>query len=141
MRTYLLALVLLFSASSFAQLGKNVHPSIADMESDRYRAASVQKISGIGTEYDVNFYRLCLRMNPDTSIGAYVKGNVTTYFTTLQNNFSLLKFDFAANLSVDSIKYHNAKIAGANYLEDADTLKITIPSIAFSGTLDSVTVF
>jgi aminopeptidase N len=141
MRTYLLTLVLIFSVSSFAQLGKNVHPSIQDMELNRYRAASLQKISGIGTEYDVSYYRLWLRINPDTAIGAYVKGNVTTYFTTLQNNFSLIKFDFVANLNVDSIKYHGAKIPGANYLEDVDTLKITIPSIASTGTLDSVTVF
>jgi len=54
-----------------------------------------------GLDYDLKYYRLALRLNPDTSIstGKYVWGNITTYFTTGISNFNRINFDFASALT------------------------------------------
>ncbi|HRD57894.1 MAG TPA: M1 family aminopeptidase [Ferruginibacter sp.] len=96
-----------------------------------------------GLDYDLKYYRLALRLNPDTSIstGKYVWGNITTYFTTGISNFNRINFDFASALVCDSVYYHGVKLAPANILEIGDTLRITIPTIANVNTLDSIHVF
>jgi len=95
-----------------------------------------------GTEYDVKYYRIELRINPDTAVGNYVKGKVTTYFKTVQANFKNINFDMVSNLACDSVYYHGVKVAAGNVTRpSADILKITIPNIAATGTLDSVSVF
>ncbi|MCC6693355.1 MAG: T9SS type A sorting domain-containing protein [Chitinophagaceae bacterium] len=102
-----------------------------------------QVVSANGLNYDVKYYRLNLRINPDsTSVPKYVRGSVTTYFTTGTANFSQIKFDFASALICDSVHYHNVKLAPGNVVESVDTLRINLPSpIPTSGTLDSVTVY
>ncbi len=112
-----------------------------EMLSHQTMSRGENEIESTGLDYDVKYYRLVLRLNPDTSIGKYVRGSVTTYFTTNAANFSLVKFDFAAALGCDSVYYHGAKLPAGNKVEDADTLKITIPTIAAAGTLDSITVY
>ena len=48
---------------------------------------SAMMVPGTGTNYDVKYYRLELRINPDTSIGKYIKGKVTIYFKNLPAKF------------------------------------------------------
>ncbi|MEP6711894.1 MAG: M1 family aminopeptidase [Ferruginibacter sp.] len=93
------------------------------------------------TNYDVKYYRLELRINPDTSIGKYIKGKVTTYFTTQKSNFTLLSFDFASALICDSVYYHGVKLANVKVVKQVDSLKITLPSITATNTLDSVSIW
>ena len=100
----------------------------------------------LGLDYDVKYYRLEVRINPDStgpsaSPGKYIKGAITTYFTTRTSNFGQIKFDFANSLICDSVVYHGAKLNASNITEQTDTLKISIPLIAAAGTLDSVKVF
>lgn len=95
-----------------------------------------------GLDYDVKYYRLDLRINPDSvSVPKYVIGNITTHFTTLQSNFNLVRFDFASALICDSVYYHGTKLSAGSKVEIGDTLEITIPTIAVAGTLDSITVY
>jgi aminopeptidase N len=95
-----------------------------------------------GTDYDVKYYRLELRINPDTAIGKYIKGKVTTYFTTTQSNFSIIKFDKAQALKYDSVYYHGVKMLAANIdTLTTDIIKITIPNLPAIGTLDSVSIY
>ncbi len=96
---------------------------------------------GTGSDYDIKYHRLELRINPDTSIGKYVKGKVTTYFKTKQANFTVLKFDFASTLVCDAVYYQGVQLSASNVVEDVDTLEITIPNIAIAGTLDSVAIY
>jgi len=110
---------------------------------------SLQTNGPVGLDYDVNYYRLNIRINPDSVItttpantGKYVRGSVTTYFTTLTSNFSDIRFDFANILTCDSVYYHGAKLPAGNKVEVVDTLTITLPSVlATAGTLDSITVY
>lgn len=93
----------------------------------------------LGLDYDVKYYKLDLRINPDSI--KYVRGNITTYFTTRQANFNLIKFDFASPLLCDSVYYNGARLAAGNVVKSNDTLRISIPAIAAAGTLDSVKVY
>ncbi len=107
-----------------------------------YQAWAKPLVASTGNDYDVKYYRLELRINPDTSIGKYVRGKVTTYFKTTLPNFSVLNFDFATPLTCDSVYYHGVKLATAFVSEaTTDLLKITIPNLPSAGTLDSVSVW
>lgn len=93
-----------------------------------------------GDNYDVKYYRLDIRLNPDTTV-KYVKGNVTTYFTTTQTNVTDIVFDLASPVTYTSVNYHGSNLAAAKINKTGDNLTITLPNIPVSGTLDSVTVF
>jgi len=125
----------------FSQVGDRSGISFTNKELHQYEALTPFASTGIGSGYDVKYYRLWLRINPDTSAGAYIHGNLTLYFTTLQNDFSKIQLDFISNLGVDSARYHGLSIPPANIVEDIDTLNITIQNIASAGTLDSVTIY
>jgi hypothetical protein len=102
-------------------------------------------VSNTGIDYDVKYYRLELRINPDTlgggAAGKYVKGKITTYFTTKISNFTAVNFDFGTPLTCDSVYYHGAKLAAGQIVRPTDLLQLTIPNIAASGTLDSISVY
>lgn len=117
------------------------HNKLVATEMEAYRQQATLMLPSTGIEYDVKYYRLELRINPDTSAGKYIRGKATTYFTTAQANFSVINFDFATPLVYDSIYYHGAKLAAGNISRPTDLLKITIPTIASVGTLDSVSVY
>ncbi|MEO7141578.1 MAG: M1 family aminopeptidase, partial [Ferruginibacter sp.] len=111
----------------------------SEMAGYQYMASAM--VAGTGLDYDVKYYRLELRINPDTSIGKYIRGKVTTYFTNISPGFNVIKFDFAAALGCDSVYYHGTKLPTINKVENGDVLEITIPALINAGTLDSVSVF
>ncbi len=117
------------------------HQKLVEREMAGYRQWATLNVPATGTEYDARYYRLELRINPDTSVGKYIRGKVTTYFTTTQSNFNIIKFDFASPLGCDSVYYHGAKLAAGNISRPTDLLQITIPTIVTTGTLDSVSVY
>ncbi len=121
---------------------RSAYQEMVDREMASFRVMSQTQENLISTlEYDVNYYRLNLRINPDTAAGKYIRGNITTYFTTLQASLSVIKFDFASELICDSVYYHGVKVLAGNKVEDIDTLEITVAPIVTAGTLDSVTVY
>lgn len=103
----------------------------------REETPAIDAINGL--DYDLVYARLELRINPDT--GKYVKGAITTYFKTGKTNFNRITFDMASALLCDSVQYHGVRLSAANVVKQVDTLRITIPSIPNSGTLDSIKVF
>jgi aminopeptidase N len=155
---YAVVIVLFFSQFSFAQSDIQNNAGCKRL-SDDYKSAhhqfintqmevaangqqSVLALPTTGTDYDVKYYRLELRINPDTSVGKYIKGKVTIYFTTKIANFSVANFDMATTLASDSVYYHGAKLAAGNINRaTANLIKITIPNLPVIGTLDSVSIF
>ena len=114
------------------------HPNIENKMAN----TATMIVPSTGTEYDVKYYRLELRINPDTAIGKYIKGKVTTYFTTTQANFNMIKFDKAQALKYDSVYYHGVKLLAADIdTLTTDLIKITIPNLPAIGTLDSVSIY
>lgn len=129
--------------------------SISPFKAAHYKAieAKFAKVNGgtenlvaqTGIEYDVKYYRLELRINPDTlgggTGGKYIKGKITTYFTTKVANFTVINFDFGTPLTCDSVYYHGLKLAAGKIIRPTDLLQLTVPIIPTAGTLDSVSVY
>ena len=139
---FLLFLFLMFATIVNAQ--NKVSTSRSQMiqsEMQRYQQKANQPEGLLfnGDNYDVNYYRLSVRLNPDSN--KYVKGSVTTYFTTTQSNVTDIAFDMASPLFYTSVKYHGSNLAAGKINNAGDNLTITLPNIPVSGTLDSVTVF
>ncbi|MGC4100212.1 M1 family aminopeptidase [Ferruginibacter sp.] len=108
---------------------------------EAYCGQSEALVPSTGLDYDVKYYRIELRINPDTSVGNYVKGKVTTYFKTTAANFAAINLDMVSALICDSVYYHGAKVAAGNITRPTDLVKIVIPNIPSAGTLDSVSVY
>ncbi|CAN5665670.1 hypothetical protein BH11BAC3_BH11BAC3_17620 [soil metagenome] len=138
---------LAFENTLFIQDNKPWNPhneartKMVESELNFYKQLSTSSLPSTGLDYDVKYHRLELRINPDTSIGKYIKGKVTTYFTTSISNFSLLQFDFATPLTCDSVYYHGVKLSAANINRPTDLIEISLPVISSIGTLDSVAIF
>ncbi len=136
---YLTILAVLFSLSAVAQNSDRYHgrrlytgPELTEERTSGY--------SGTGGNIDVVYHRALWRIVPDSAKA--IRGLVTTYFKTTQNNVSNITFDlnnvFLTNLVVT---YHGSNISSANRTISSNVLSINLPSaIASSGTLDSITI-
>ena len=109
--------------------------------------AAAALVSGQGKNIDVVYQRCNWRIHPDspstTAPVKYIRGNVTTYFVTQQTNVSAITFDFNNVHTIDSVKYHNAKLPAGNIVwTTTKIIQLSFPAaILNSGTLDSVTIF
>jgi hypothetical protein len=130
------------SATSFEISNESPARKLKHGDFKKYTQQLAVGVPSTGNEYDVKYYKIELRVNPDTAVGNYVKGKVTTYFTTTQAALTSLNFDMASALTADSVYYHGVKVIAGNINRaTADLIKITVPAIAAVGTLDSVTIF
>jgi aminopeptidase N len=108
---------------------------------------SATAVSGQGSNIDVTYHRAFWRISPDSpSTSApvkYLRGNVTTYFTTKQDNVSQITFDFNQVHTIDSVKYQGIKLLAANIVWNTTTiLQLNLPTvIATIGTQDSISIF
>lgn len=98
--------------------------------------------SGTGANIDVNYHRIQWTLNP-TSLT--VSGTVTTYFTTTQNNVSLITFDLSNNYNNGSlvVKYHGSSSGvGVSFPTSGNLniLRISLPVTLANSTLDSVSI-
>jgi aminopeptidase N len=111
------------------------------------KSTAASLVSGQGSNIDVVYQRCNWRIHPDspstTAPVKYIRGNVTTYFTTRVDNVSQITFDFNNVHTIDSVKYHGAKLTAGNVVwSTAKIIQLTFPStIALTGTLDSLTIF
>ncbi len=146
MRVFLLLVFILINITNLKS--QNLTPShssstlkmrTAEMQRYQQMANQTEALIYNGDNYDVKYYRLDIRLNPDST--KYVKGSVTTYFTTTQPNVTDIVFDLASPVTYTSVSYHGSSLAVSKINQSGDNLNITLPNIATSGTLDSVTVF
>ncbi len=109
--------------------------------------AAASLISGQGSNINVVYQRCVWRIQPDSPTVAapakYLKGNITTYFKTTQNNVGQITFDFNNIHIIDSVKYHGTKLVAGNIIwNTSKIIQLGFPSIiATAGTLDSITIF
>lgn len=89
----------------------------------------------VGQEYDLKYHRFNWVINPSVN---FISGDVTSYFTVIQNNLSHIDFSLKSNMTVDSVKYHGANIA---FTHNNDEIIINGFSPLSAGTFDSVTVY
>jgi hypothetical protein len=111
------------------------------------KSTAASLVSGQGSNIDVVYQRCNWRIHPDspstTAPVKYIRGNVTTYFTTKVDNVSQITFDFNNVHTIDSVKYHGAKLTAGNIVwSTTKIIQLTFPAaIATTGTLDSLTIF
>lgn len=86
--------------------------------------------------YDVNYYRLELEVDPAI---LYVDGNVTTYFTVVENSFTQMQLDLTLALTVDSIIHRDTALAFSQI--GNDVLQVNFGDSLSINSLDSIRVY
>ncbi len=138
---YFFLVAMLICSSAAAQ--KNAlfyHPA-------KNRSTTMSLVSGQGSNIDVVYQRCNWRIHPDSpstsSPAKYIRGNITTHFTTKVDNVSQITFDFNNVHTIDSVKYHGAKLAAGNiFWNTSKIVQLNFPAaIALTGTLDSLTIY
>lgn len=109
--------------------------TIAEAESKAYAASLLNPEVAPSENYDVKYHRLELKINPSVR---YIIGKVTTYFQTLEANFSTIHFDLNEPLRVDSVLYKGKKIS---YTHANQVLRINLPTALAKSVLDSLAIF
>ncbi len=99
--------------------------------------------SGTGANIDVKYHRFDWRINPDSAT-KYIKGSVTTYFTTIQPNVSSITFDLnktSFNNANLVIRYHGTTVTKSfPTTGNVNIVTINLPVALAQGVLDSVTI-
>lgn len=134
MKNILLLPLLLFTLGASAQDWSGID-CIASQEAAMHRKMLQIPPKFTGQEYDLKYHRFNWTVNPAKDS---IKGSITTYFTAVQNNLSLVDFSLMDNMLVDSVKYHGASAVSMHV---NDKVTITLPVAIAAGTLDSVTVY
>lgn len=135
-------IIIFMSAVTFANAQK--HPLLSCSESKIVLNKSLINFDESKYEtkayydYDVKYYRLNFFFENLTD-DSHIKGDITTYFETNSSGFNQITFDFANNMIVDSIIFHENKIT--TYTLANDELIINLPSVIATSTLDSISVF
>ena len=94
-----------------------------------------EKSNPLTNNYDLKYHRMEYYIDPAVDS---IKGEVTSYFVTLSNNFNQIAFDMADTLVVDSILYHGLTM---NYTHSSEVLVINLPTGIAINTLDSISVY
>lgn len=99
------------------------------------RADSLRgQLTPLRTCYDINYYRLDVRVDPDKR---YISGSNLFRFTAV-TDCSRLQFDLFDNLSIDSVTYHGQEL---RFKREYNAVFIDFPQPIQKGTIDSFTVY
>jgi hypothetical protein len=111
------------------------------------QSVTAKSVSGQGSNINVTYHRAYWRISPDSPSAAapvkYLRGNVTTYFTTTQANVSSITFDFNQVHTIDSVKFRGAKLLAASIVWNSTTiLQLNLPTtIVNIGSQDSIAIY
>jgi len=94
-----------------------------------------QKENSVGENYDIKYHRFNLEINPAVK---YIKGCITTYFETVENNVAEISFSLNTALTVDSVVYKAEKI---NFQHAETILTLLLPAPLSNAHFDSVSVY
>ncbi len=139
MRYILLYVLLLFSVSVKSQEPVNFDLDYLKKIASSEEKYSVNKLAFKANpstaNYDISYHRLYWEVDPTK---AQIKGEVTTYFTALEN-LNQVVFDLAGNMQVSEIKQRGKSL---NFDQNNDDeLVINLSETQNKNTLDSLTIF
>src|SRR5690606_15565106 len=92
------------------------------------------QLTPLRTCYDINYYHLDVRVNPDER---YISGSNQFQFTAT-NNFSRLQFDLFDNVSVDKVVYDGKELP---FERAYNAVFIDFPKTIRKGQQDTFTVY
>ena len=139
MKYLMLQGLLLFFLSGIAQeqdfMNLDYLKEIAASEKENSAQKIAYKANPNTVNYDVSYHRLLWEVDPAI---AQIKGEVTTYFTAL-NDMEEVVFDLADNMTVSQVIQRGVALT---FLQNSnDELIISLPSSQKQNVLDSLTVF
>lgn len=139
MKYLMLQGLLLFFLSGIAQeqdfMNLDYLKEIAASEKENSAQKIAYKANPNTVNYDVSYHRLLWEVDPAI---AQIKGEVTTYFTAL-NDMEEVVFDLADNMTVSQVIQRGEALT---FLQNSnDELIISLPSSQKQNVLDSLTVF
>jgi aminopeptidase N len=109
---------------------------LACLESKKYHLHQLMEIeSNTGYNYDLIHCRLEWNLDPTQT---FISGKVTNTFLYTATD-SLVEFDLAQNMVVDSIYYHGERIL--SFAHTGGKIKITLTNTLQPGQKDSVSIF
>ncbi len=92
------------------------------------------KLSPLRTCYDVLFYDLNVKVNPDTKS---IQGNTIIRFRSL-NDFKLLQVDLFANMKIDKIVFHDTTLV---YTRKQDAVFVQFPEFIKQGSEEEIQIY
>jgi Peptidase family M1 domain len=150
-RFYLLSIILslfvnntVLAQSVEGKANRNVGTITASDQShslDPLTAARSRGTSGTGANIDVIYHKINWRINPDTSIGKYIKGSVQFNFKTTQPNVNTISFDIVSVLTISSVTFRGAALPAGNIVRAGNIATITLTATLANNFIDSFTVF
>ena len=129
-------ILILLGGKVFAQnenLCKAVDEIAASERSAFQRSGSVNRTQA-SSNFQATYYRCVWDIDPAIR---YIKGMITSHFIT-NTSSNTITYDFASQLSVDSVYFHGSKIS---FSRPTDLLQINFPVTINTGQKDSVTIF
>jgi len=138
MLKFLLSILLfiLFNIPSFSQEpDPNFTDKMALQESHRFLLKSSFKESANYAETDLIYQRMEWVINPNIK---YIKGKVTSYFTSQVENLTKIEFDLNDTMKVDSVMQHKLKIG---FTQNENKLVINLNKPLKNQQTDSVHVY
>jgi aminopeptidase N len=133
-----LFLIFLFPSILSAQIAPQKDFSDKTALLDKQTADAFLKVPLVynGDNFDLKYHRFHWFIDPDT---LFIRGDVTSYFTTTKASVDQLTFDFSSVMNIDSVKYHSLNITYS--LTASNTLILYLPSALPLNQLDSVSVY
>ncbi|MBL0146147.1 MAG: hypothetical protein IPP48_10570 [Chitinophagaceae bacterium] len=131
--------VTVFAQSAEGKANRNSHHA---HEIKSTILARSQGTSGTGANIDVIYHKIFWRLNPDTSIGKYIKGSVQFNFKTTQASVSTITFDLRSVLLVDSIRFRTNKFTlNAGYTRSGNIVTLNLGTTLANNFIDSFIVY
>ena len=128
----LLLLIYVFLFSFLAQ-AQNTAEIIRYQELHKAKSQHNNTLSR-AVDIDLHYVDFYWELNPKVN---YIKGKIKYHFTTI-NEISILPFDLANSINVDSIKFRNTNLLAVH---QNDVLEILLNTIINSGTSDSIEIY
>ncbi len=98
--------------------------------------------SGTGANIDVIYHKIFWRLNPDTSIGKYIKGSVQFNFKPTLGSVSTITFDLRSVLLLDSIRFRTSKFTlGSGYTRAGNIVTLNLGTTIAKDFIDSFIVY
>ncbi|WP_188506544.1 M1 family metallopeptidase [Parapedobacter pyrenivorans] len=127
-RLFILLLLAAASKTSIAQLFVPANQLFSRGDSLR------GQLTPLRTCYDINYYHLNVRVNPDKR---YISGANLFRFTAM-DNIERLQFDLFDNLRVDSVVYRGEELP---FKREFNAVFVDFPRLIQKGSIDSFTVY
>ena len=132
---FILILILLSVSVNAQKPDPDFTDKMALQESQKFKLKSGFKESQNYADYDLIYQRMEWEINPNFK---YIKGNVTSYFTSQIENLTKIEFDLNDTMKVDSVIQHNLKIG---FTQNENKLVIKLNKSLQINETDSVHVY